>query len=401
MFPFPRLTPPRTLGSPPHVLHLINSFADGGTERQAIQLANALADSGSWNVTVAVHDGDGPLRELLNPDLRQRVAAFPLIRVLSWYTLTQAQEFRRLLEGAQVDIVHTHGFYPNIFGMAGTKWSEVGVRIASKRESVSLRSPARAALERQALSIATHVVTNCNAVRRELLDARFEDDRVSTIYNAVTPDRMSSHVDLDPMPFDVATSMRIDGPCVAMIANFHHAAKDHATMLRAARRVVDVAPDTQFILAGEGPLRDEVRQLAASLGLERHVHLPGRCRYVPALLERVHVCALSSRSEGFPNAILEYMAAARPVVASDVGGVGEAMVEGTTGYLVPAGDDRAMADRLLRLLGDAPLRRQMGEAGRARVQSEFTMVRQLEATAALYRSELKRSAARRLYSKSH
>jgi glycosyltransferase involved in cell wall biosynthesis len=96
------------------------------------------------------------------------------------------------------------------------------------------------------------------------------------------------------------------------------------------------------------------------------------------------VCDLSSRAEGFSNAILEYMAAARPVVATDVGGAGEAIVEGETGFLVPAGDDSAMAERIITLLREPERAQRMGRRGRQRVEHEFSCAAQLEKTLNLY-----------------
>ena len=118
-------------------------------------------------------------------------------------------------------------------------------------------------------------------------------------------------------------------------------------------------------------------------------HNPWRSDYDPRrsvaeLLAASDVCVLSSRAEGFSNAILEYMAAARPVVATDVGGAREAIVEGETGHLVPAGDDERLAARVSALLRDPARAREMGERGRERVAQQFSCAAQLARTEALY-----------------
>ncbi|PYS68230.1 MAG: glycogen synthase, partial [Acidobacteria bacterium] len=97
---------------------------------------------------------------------------------------------------------------------------------------------------------------------------------------------------------------------------------------------------------------------------------------------------LSSRAEGFSNSILEYMAAGRPVVVTDVGGAREAVVEGETGYIIPAGDDEGMADRIIQFLRDPKRARAMGEAGKQKVAQNFSCSAQLERTLALYESLL-------------
>ena len=154
--------------------------------------------------------------------------------------------------------------------------------------------------------------------------------------------------------------------------------------LRAARQVHDVLPQTVFALAGEGELTENLRGLAGELGLESAVHFLGRCDRVAELLYASDLCVLSSKAEGFSNSILEYMGAARPVVATDVGGAREAIVEGETGYLVSAGDDQTMAIRIEALLRNSNLAQSMGERGRQVVIQRFSAEAQLAATEALY-----------------
>jgi glycosyltransferase involved in cell wall biosynthesis len=154
-------------------------------------------------------------------------------------------------------------------------------------------------------------------------------------------------------------------------------------------------PEAAFVLAGEGELKDSLRALAAELGLAGDVFFTGRCERVAELLGVSDICVLSSTAEGFSNSILEYMAAARPVVATDVGGAREAVVEGETGYLVSAGDDEAMAARLIALLDDPEKARRMGERGRLVIERKFSCAAQLESTLDLYQRLLMRGRAAR------
>src|SRR6185369_795596 len=112
--------------------------------------------------------------------------------------------------------------------------------------------------------------------------------------------------------------------------------------------------------------------LAQSLGIGERTFFIGRCQDVGAVLSISDVCVLSSRSEGFSNAILEYMAAGRPVVSTDVGGAREAVVHGETGYLVPAGDHNRLAEHVASLLLNPEQARAMGEAGSRVVNEKFS-----------------------------
>jgi glycosyltransferase involved in cell wall biosynthesis len=131
--------------------------------------------------------------------------------------------------------------------------------------------------------------------------------------------------------------------------------------------------------------------LARSLGIADRTFFIGACEDVGSVLSISDVCVLSSSSEGFSNAILEYMAAGKPVVATDVGGAREAIVHGETGYLVPRGDHDRMAEHIISLLLDQENARSMGESGRRRVSEKFSTVKQLQNVEGLYTELLKHS----------
>ena len=132
--------------------------------------------------------------------------------------------------------------------------------------------------------------------------------------------------------------------------------------LRVAKRVSVIIPDTHFVVAGEGELQAEFSNTATEMGIGDIFHFIGRCDNVPALLSASYACVLTSTAEGFSNSVLEYMAAGKPVVATNVGGAAEAIIEGETGYLVPSDDDAAMAERLIELLNDEATATRYGEA---------------------------------------
>jgi glycosyltransferase involved in cell wall biosynthesis len=371
----------------PTVLHLVNSFNEGGTERQAVRLANALHDTGRWRVSVATLNPSGPLREALVSDVRDAARTYRLDGFVSVTALHQLRALVGHLRSDGVAIVHAHGFYPNVFGMAAGYLAGVPVRIASKRESVQLRRPLPASLERLAFTLATRLVANCASVRDELVSWGISADRISVIHNALD----ASHAPAR----NISLAARADPPRhrVVHLANFHHDAKDHATLLRAAQRVIATRPTVDFILAGEGPGAAGAHALARELGLQGHVHLIGHCDDVGALLASADVGVLSSRHEGFPNAVLEYMAAALPVVTTDAGGVREAVEDGVMGRVVPPGDDEALARALLELLGNAALRGRMGAAGCAHVMKVFSIDQLVHRTTTLYTNELDRVRA--------
>ena len=371
---------------PRNVLQLIGSFHQGGSERQAVQLARLLRASGRYGVRVACLDPRGVLREEVESLGVGEIPAYPLTSFYDRHALGQLRRFAGHLREHKIVLVQTHDFYTNVFGMAGAWLARVPARVAAKRETGGMRSGAQRRVELLAYRLAHAVVVNAEAVKRQLVGEGLPGRKIVTVHNGLDAARVAPPADFDRDDALAGFGLprAVGRRFVTLVANLRHAVKDHPTFLRAARRVREAVPEAAFVLAGEGELTGAVRELAARLGLGDHVFFVGRCAHVGALLAVSDVCVLSSAAEGFSNAILEYMAAARPVVATDVGGAREAVVEGETGHLVAAGDDAALAARIVALLKDPARAREMGERGRRRVAEQFSCAAQLERTEALY-----------------
>jgi len=371
----------------PNVLHLIDSFHQGGTERQAVQLARLLHESGLYRVHVACLKREGVLLDEVSRLGIGEIQEFPLNSFYDRNMLRQLQRFARFVKEREIDVLHTHDFYTNIFGMAGAISARLPVaRIASRRETGGMFSKAQKFIQRRALQRAHKIVTNAEAVRQGLIKEGFRPDKIVTIYNGLDIERLTPRADLpraailEKFQLNSAAGKRL----VTIVANMRHAVKDQRTFLRAARRVREQVRDAAFVLAGEGELMESIKIFAAELGLEKDAFFTGRCAQVAELLSVSEICVLSSTSEGFANSILEYMAAARPVVVTDVGGAREAVTEGETGHIVSPGDDEAMAARIISLLNDPERARAMGQSGRRAVGEKFSCEAQLARTLELY-----------------
>ena len=380
-----------------NALQLIGSFHQGGSERQAVQLTRLLLESGRCNVSVATLDRSGVLLDDVN---RFGFEEIPEFRLNSFYDLNAARQVRRFaqyLKKHEIDVVHTHDFYTNIFGMAAAALARVPVRIASRRES-AVRPATQRLVERGAYRAAHAVVANCEDVRRQLIKEGVPAQKVRTIYNGLDPARVQV-TDEEQKGILARLKLPEQARFVTIMANMRahvlhpepSCLKDHPTFLRAAQRVLQKVPDAAFIVAGEGELKEATQELARTLGIAQRTFFIGRCTDVAGVLSISDVCVLSSRSEGFSNAILEYMAAGKPVVSTDVGGAREAIVDGETGYLVPTGDDQRMAEHIAALLLAPETARTMGESGRRVVNEKFSSVKQLQNIESLYHELLKSS----------
>jgi glycosyltransferase involved in cell wall biosynthesis len=214
---------------------------------------------------------------------------------------------------------------------------------------------------------------------------------VTVIYNGLDFRRIASNASRSEALATLGLRPEPNSRFISIVANMRHEVKDYPMFLRAARQVKEAVPEAAFLLAGEGELQDSLEQMANDLGIQNSTYFLGRCENIGALLGVSEVCVLSSKAEGFSNSILEYMAAARPVVATNVGGAAELITEGETGHLVTAGDDEMMAARLVSLLQDPQTARAMGQAGKRLVEKKFSCDAQRASTEELYNRLLQRS----------
>jgi L-malate glycosyltransferase len=367
------------------ILHLIGSFHEGGSERQAIQLARLSRETGHFEVKLACLDANGVLRVEADEINFGEIPEFPLTSFYDRNALRQARRFARFLREREISLVHTHDFYTNVFGIPAAAFARVPVRIASRRETTGWRTGAQKFIERRVYGLSDSVIANADVVRTQLISEGVSGERIVTIYNGLDLERVRLPAEFNP---DAALRElglpEADHQLVTIIANLRHQVKNHAMFLRAARTISQKVPSARFVIAGEGDLMRGLRSMAADLGLSEKVFFIGRCKSIGELLSVSNVCVLSSTAEGFSNSILEYMAAARPVVSTDVGGAREAVVDGQTGYLVRSDDDDAMAHRVTYLLSQPALAREMGKRGRQIVEQKFSCKRQLERTQQLY-----------------
>ncbi|MGZ5434842.1 MAG: glycosyltransferase [Pyrinomonadaceae bacterium] len=378
--------------STPNILLLLDSFEMGGAERQMLVLARLLSKSGRYRVHFACLNRTGQLLEEAEQMGVGDIPEFPLTSFYNWNMVVQLRRFVRFLREQEISVVHTDGFYTNVFGMLGARLVGVPARVGSRVETGGWHSRAKHFIERSAFRLASVINANSEAVKRALVRDGVAAEKIAVVYYGLAMSRVTLPPDLTRAEARRMFGLPVEASrkLVTIIANMRHPVKDYPMFLHAAQRVRKAVPGTAFALAGEGELTDELRALARNLGLEHDAFFLGRCDRIAELLFASDVCVLSSKAEGFSNSILEYMGAARPVVATDVGGAAEVITEGETGHLVTSGDAEVMAARIIELLCDEEKARAMGERGREIIRTKFSCEAQLEATERLYDQLLRR-----------
>ncbi len=367
------------------VVQFIGSFHQGGSERQALQLAKLLRQAGEFDVYLATLDRRGEL-------LDEAVAAgFDDIQEYKLKSFVSLGFFGKLIKCAawlrknKIEIVHTHDFYTNIFGILAARLAGVRVKIASKRETKGIRTESQEKLERFIYRLSRAITVNADAVRAFLVGKGVDVQKIVVIHNGLDLVRLQPKINDRNKIVDVLGLPR-DKKFVTLVANMRHGVKNQPMLLRCAKRLKAEFPNVHFVFAGEGERKDFLTGTAEKLGVKDTAHFIDKCRIVPELLSISSVCVLTSYAEGFSNSILEYMAAGKPVVATDVGGAKECIEEGESGFLVDSDDDEAMSEKLKLVLSDPVTAERLGARGRQIVEIRFSTDSQLERVSDLYRS---------------
>ncbi|MBT0961795.1 glycosyltransferase [Denitromonas iodatirespirans] len=232
-----------------------------------------------------------------------------------------------------------------------------------------------------------HVITISEGIRQVLLAEGLAPEKVSCVRSAVDPAPYLHEV--DKAAFRADLGFAADTPIAGMVAQLIPR-KGHRHLLAALPAVLAEHPRLQVLIYGRGPLEAELRQAVADLGFAGHVTLMGFVDDLPAQLGGLDLLVHPADMEGLGVSLLQASAARVPIIASRAGGMPEAVVDGENGVLIEVGNVTALTAAMKRLLGDAALRARMGEAGRARVLSEFSVDAMCEGNLAIYHKVLAR-----------
>ena len=386
----------RDAAAPP-LTFVVGGFGTGGTERHLSLVLPALARRG-WPIQVAMLSGDGPMsRPVREAGIAvtaiddQPPLAIPRLGGLLGL-VRQVAALRRHLAANRPALVHAFLPTPCIVAWLASTGNGGWPLVMSKRSQMirPVAFPFDKALEIRALRRASHVLAHSRAVADEL--AAF----------GLRPELIHNGIDLAAFTAPVnrrAVRRREGWPeqglVLAVLANLIPY-KGHADLLRALA-LHPPAGDWRLVCVGSGPAAP-LAALAGELGLAGRVIFAGGRDDVAPLLGAADIGVLPSHHEGFSNALLEYMAAGLPVIATAVGGNPDAVAEGETGLLVPPHAPEALSAALHRL--DEPARRAMGARGRARVHALFDLDACADRYDAFYRRALQRAAVARAESQS-
>jgi glycosyltransferase involved in cell wall biosynthesis len=348
------------------VAYVIDTFDVGGTELNAVRTAEAL-DRRKYPLTVFHLSENGPLKaryQALGVDMVH-------LRISNLYSLGTASQGNQLagyLNERRIDVVHTHDVYTNSFAIP---WVRLRTRcgvLASRRWTHDVPRAALKTINRIACGFAHRILVNSDSVADFLVrNEKVPGDKIVAIRNFISERAFlrvgEAERQVQRGMWGVPPQAFLVG-CVSRLAPV----KNHEFLIRALAAL----PETfHLVLIGDGPTRRDLESLTAQLGLTARVHFTGEVLSDRNLHQFFDVSALVSRSEGFPNAIVEALAAGCAVVATPVGGVPDLIKHESTGLIVDQDDVEMLAGHLSRISQDAKLAMRLGATGCAAVRQHF------------------------------
>jgi glycosyltransferase involved in cell wall biosynthesis len=324
---------------PIRICYLIDSLSRAGTETQLLALIRSL-DRRRFAPALALLRGDDDLSRRLEPDdcpvLRLGVRSLRSRRALA-----AAAELTRFWRRERIDLVQTYFLDSTYFGVPLARLTGVRRVVRVRNNLGHWLTPQHRAAGRVIGRVVDATLTNCEPARQAILAAEGGPARkLIVLENGVDIPRYSN---LPPPRFPPRR--------IGAVANLRPI-KGVDVFIEAAARLAPRCPDLTFHVAGEGPERSRLEQLIESRGLAGRFHLHGAVADVPEFLGRLDVVTLPSYAEGMSNALLEALAAGRPVIATDVGANAHVLGEGRFGTLVPPGDAAALAQAIARQVSE-------------------------------------------------
>jgi glycosyltransferase involved in cell wall biosynthesis len=368
---------------PAPLLFILDAFPDphAGTEKQFWMLFQQL-DRRRFDPRIILLRKSEFLERHVPKD-RLTVLGIWSVRSLTavrraWQAVRQAR--RDGVRVAQIFFNDSSLLFPPLLRLAGIR------TIVARRDLGFTYSKLMVRLLRMNRVFVDRVIANCEAVRRNCMDAEGHgSERVKVIYNGLAPDE-------SPVESDLRAKWGLEptAKVVLLLANLK-LIKRQADLVRAFVQVRDKVPGAALVFGGgdtigeRGPsYRAELEQLAAELGVADRVRFLGKVSDAMSVIGSADVCVLCSQTEGLSNTVMEYMVAGKPVVCTNVGGNGELVRDGHEGLVVPVGDIDALGRSIVSLLGDSARARKFGASAAARVQQLCSNAAMVHAHEELY-----------------
>jgi L-malate glycosyltransferase len=355
-------------------LHIDTAAAWRGGQNQVLLTVLGLRERGERAMLVAHPDGELRKRAEEGLELVPLAPGHELDLKAAW-------KLARVIRRVRPDIVHAHD--PHGVAMAAMALPMLTTMpaprlVATRRVDFRLKRNSFSKWKYRQVDL---FIASSEAIRRILMRDGISGEQIVTVHEGIDVERIGK---LPPVNLREAFFLPHNAPIVGNVAALvPHKGQRH--LINAVPLVLHEEPDARFVILGEGPLRSQLEHQIKTLHLEKHVVLGGFRDDVLSCIKGFDVFVMSSETEGLGTSLLDAMAAGKPTVGTDVGGIPEAIEDRMTGLIVPPNDPASLARAIVKLLQDRALAKRMGQAGLARVRKLFSVDQMVEATVGAYR----------------
>lgn len=366
------------------ILHLISSSGFFGAENVALELATEQKSMGH-NVTIGVFNN------LHNPNLELKERAsvrsigtrvFDCRGKLDFKTVAEVRAFTH---DNAIDIIHSHGYKSNIYVvLSNISNSRPIVTTCHNWINASMKMGIYTLLDKLFLKMFDAVVAVSEPVKGQIIRAGIMGKRVHLIENGINITRFLPTEEVYAAKREFGSGKKVIGTIGRLTVE-----KGHTYLIRAAKRVIDSGYDCKFVIVGDGNLRYQLEEEAASLGIGEKVMFTGNRTDIPELLSTFDIFVLPSLLEGQPMALFEAMAAKRPIVATDVGDVKKILRDGKVGVVVQSGNYEALAMGIMEFLDTPETAIEKGALGYTEVVRSHSSSRMAQEYTNVYKSIMK------------
>lgn len=361
-----------------NILQLISSGGNYGAEHVVVNLSVSLEQMGCRSLLGVFLNSRNPHTEIADY-ARHRGLELQLISCKGRIDRSALRTIQSLIEVENIDVLHTHAYKADLYGYAAARKLHLPVVATSHlwtHRTFSIRL--YEALDRWVLRRFERVVAVSDAIADTLRNVGISPNKITTIPNGID---LSALCSAQPT---LAVEIGQGTKTIVGIVGRLVSQKGPDYFLQAAHTVLATFPQTLFVLIGDGPLRGNLERLARGLGIQDKVIFTGARTDMPGVYASIDILVLPSRDEGTPMALLEALAAQKPVVATRVGAVPGIIENERTGILVDPGDVSGLSAAITRLLRDPGLRRRLGENGQTLVCQQFSAGAMAQKYLALY-----------------
>jgi glycosyltransferase involved in cell wall biosynthesis len=373
------------MSHPLNILHIVPKLSTwGGIGNQLLLVLKQYPRSEFFPIVCSLRDKGVIGKEIEDLGIEVVCLNRDFKRGFYW---TIVKELYSLINRRNIQIVRTHEYRANLHGRLAALLARVPCIMASVHNVYNRRDQKlnRRIINRYLGTFTDKVVAVSEEVKNEILRYdRVPEHKIAVIHNGVDRERF---INIDAQSIRSEFHIPLSAPVVGTVGRFFPQ-KGQKYLLDAIAQLRNKLPSIVVLMVGDGPLKDELENHAKNLGIQRNVMFTGIRRDIPALLAAMDVFVFPSLWEGFGNALIEAMAAGKPIVATDIPPVREIMNSEKLGIIVPPANPEAIATSLELLLSDKTFAQDLGNSAQEKAFSSFTIDNTVQRYRSLYKSIL-------------